>query len=123
MIFAEDLTKQFDDFLAVDGINLDVKSGEVLVLLGPNGAGKTTTVRMLTSILRPTRGKAIVAGYDVVEYPDKVRAAVGVLTEHHGLYNRMNAVEYLMFFASLYNFERKAARERIDQLLVEFGLG
>ncbi len=123
MIFAEDLTKQFDDFLAVYGINLDVKAGEVLVLLGPNGAGKTTTVRMLTSILRPTRGKAIVAGYDVVEYPDKVRAAVGVLTEHHGLYNRMNAVEYLMFFASLYNFERKAARERVDRLLAEFGLG
>ncbi len=123
MIFAEDLTKQFDDFLAVDGINLDVKAGEVLVLLGPNGAGKTTTVRMLTSILRPTRGKAIVAGYDVVAYPDKVRAAVGVLTEHHGLYNRMNSVEYLMFFASLYNWERNAARQRVDRLLGEYGLG
>ena len=58
MIFAEDLTKQFDDFLAVDGINLDVKAGEVLVLLGPNGAGKTTTVRMLTSILRPSPWKS-----------------------------------------------------------------
>jgi ABC-2 type transport system ATP-binding protein len=122
MIYAEDLTKQFDDFLAVDGVNLNVKAGEVLVLLGPNGAGKTTTVRMLTSILRPTRGKATVAGYDVVEHPEKVRAAVGVLTEHHGLYNRMNAVEYLMFFASLYNWNGKAARDRVYELLSEFGL-
>jgi ABC-2 type transport system ATP-binding protein len=122
MIFAEDLTKQFDEFLAVDGINLNVKAGEVLVLLGPNGAGKTTTVRMLTSILRPTRGKASIAGYDVVEHPDKVRASVGVLTENHGLYNRMNAVEYLMFFASLYNLDGKIARKRMDALLDKFGL-
>lgn len=122
MIFAEDLTKKFDDFLAVDGVNLDVKAGEVLVLLGPNGAGKTTTVRMLTSILRPTRGRATIAGYDVVTQPDKVRASVGVLTEHHGLYNRMNAVEYLMFFATLYNMQPKVARERIDELLAKFGL-
>ena len=122
MIIAENLTKQFDDFVAVDEVNLDVKAGEVLVLLGPNGAGKTTTVRMLTSILRPTRGRAIVAGYDVVEHPDKVRASVGVLTEHHGLYNRMNAVEYLMFFASLFNLERKIARERIDEMMHAFGL-
>ena len=98
MIFTENLTKQFDEFLAVDGINLHVNAGEVLVLLGPNGAGKTTTVRMLTSILRPTRGKATIAGYDVVEHPDKVRASVGVLTENHGLYTRMNAVEYLIVF-------------------------
>ncbi len=122
MIFAENLTKQFDEFLAVDGINLNVKAGEVLILLGPNGAGKTTTVRMLTSILRPTRGKATVAGYDVVEHPDKVRASVGVLTENHGLYNRMNAEEYLLFFASLYNLDRKTAQANMEELLEKFGL-
>ncbi|HTX78900.1 MAG TPA: ABC transporter ATP-binding protein [Longilinea sp.] len=122
MIHTEDLTKHFDDFVAVDGVNLDVPDGRVLVLLGPNGAGKTTTVRMLTSVLVPTRGKAIVAGYDVVEQPDKVRASVGVLTEHHGLYNRMNAEEYLDFYAQLYNLKREARKQRIDQLLEEFGL-
>ena len=63
MILAEDLTKLFDKFTAVDGVNLNVPPGRVLVLLGPNGAGKTTTVRMLTSILRPSRGRAVVAGY------------------------------------------------------------
>jgi ABC-2 type transport system ATP-binding protein len=122
MIFADDLTKQFDDFTAVDGVHLDVKAGQVLVLLGPNGAGKTTTVRMLTSILRPSRGYATVAGYDVVSQADKVRASVGVLTEHHGLYNRMNAVDYLLFFADLYALDRKIARQRISQLLEQFGL-
>ena len=73
MIEAEDLSKKFDEFLAVDKVSLKVGQGEILVLLGPNGAGKTTTVRMLTSILRPTTGWAKVAGYDVVASPDKVR--------------------------------------------------
>jgi ABC-2 type transport system ATP-binding protein len=122
MILAEDLTKKFDDFLAVDGVSFSVKAGEVLVLLGPNGAGKTTTVRMLTSILRPTRGHASIAGYDVVTQADQVRASVGVLTEHHGLYGRMNANEYLLFFASLYKLDQKVAKERIGRLLERFGL-
>ena len=67
MIESHELTKEFDDFRAVDKVTLDVPSGTVLALLGPNGAGKTTTVRMLTSILSPTSGWAKVAGYDVVE--------------------------------------------------------
>jgi ABC-2 type transport system ATP-binding protein len=122
MIHTEDLTKHFDAFVAVDGVNLDVPDGRVLVLLGPNGAGKTTTVRMLTSVLVPTRGKAIVAGYDVVEHPDKVRASVGVLTEHHGLYNRMSAEEYLDFYAQLYDMKPDVRKQRIDRLLEDFGL-
>ncbi len=107
MILTEDLTKYFDDFAAVQGVNLNVPSGQVLALLGPNGAGKTTTVRMLTSILVPTRGRAEVAGFDVVREPDRVRASVGVLTEHHGLYGRMNAEEYLQFFGDLYGLKKK----------------
>lgn len=122
MIFAEDLTKKFDDFLAVDGVNLDVAKGQVLVLLGPNGAGKTTTVRMLTSILAPTRGCARIAGYDVISQPDKVRASVGVLTEQHGLYGRMNALEYLEFFSLLYRLDPSVAQKRIQQLLEKFNL-
>jgi ABC-2 type transport system ATP-binding protein len=77
---------------------------------------------MLTSILRPTRGRASIAGYDVVTQADQVRASVGVLTEHHGLYGRMNAVEYLLFFASLYKLDPKVAKERIGRLLERFGL-
>lgn len=122
MIHAEDLTKRFDDILAVDGVNLNVAAGQVLVLLGPNGAGKTTTVRMLTSILVPTRGRAVVAGYDVIRQPEKVRASVGVLTEHHGLYGRMNALEYLEFFGSLYAIPQPHLRQHIEDLLGQFGL-
>jgi ABC-2 type transport system ATP-binding protein len=80
MILTEDLSKQFGEFWAVDGVNLEVRPGHVLALLGQNGAGKTTTVRMLTSVLAPTRGRARVADYDVVENPDRVRSLVGVLT-------------------------------------------
>jgi ABC-2 type transport system ATP-binding protein len=122
MIYAENLSKQFDDLLAVDHIHLDVDDGQVLVLLGPNGAGKTTTVRMLTSVLRPTSGTARVAGFDVVTEANKVRASVGVLTEHHGLYGRMNAREYLQFYGSLYNLTSAEIKKRSSDLLEAFGL-
>jgi len=122
MIITHDLSKKFDDFLAVDSVNLEVGSGQVLALLGPNGAGKTTTVRMLTSILRPSAGWARVAGYDVVKQADQVRAAVGVLTEHHGLYNRMPAQDYLDFFGQIYNLPPELRRKRTNQLLEHFGL-
>jgi ABC-2 type transport system ATP-binding protein len=122
MIFSEDLTKHFGQFVAVDGVNLDVRAGQVLALLGPNGAGKTTTVRMLTSILSPTRGRAMVAGFDIVKQPGQVRAAVGVLTEHHGLYVRMNAVEYLDFYGQLYGVDRRVNQQRSDTLMEQFGL-
>ena len=122
MIFAQGLTKYFDDFLAVDHVDLNVSEGKVLVLLGKNGAGKTTTVRMLTSILRPSSGTAKVANYDVVSQADRVRASVGVLTEHHGLYARMNSDEYLGFFGSLYGMKQSEIRRRTAPLLETFGL-
>ncbi len=122
MIVTHDLSKQFDDFQAVDGVSLEVGSGEVLALLGPNGAGKTTTVRMLTAVLRPSRGWAKVAGYDVVEQPTRVRASVGVLTEQHGLYGRMPADDYLDFFGQIYGMQAEVRRERIRSLLDRLGL-
>lgn len=122
MIKTENLTKHFGDFKAVEQVNIEVHSGEVLALLGPNGAGKTTTVRMLTSVLRPTSGHAWVAGHDVVTHPAKVRASVGVLTEHHGLYDRMPAAEYLDFFGQVYQLDTKTRRERAERLLDHFGL-
>ena len=122
MIVTEGLCKLFDSFLAVDGVSIHVRAGEVLALLGPNGAGKTTTVRMLTSVLKPSRGWARVAGYDVVEQGAKVRAAVGVLTEQHGLYGRMPAAEYLDFFGQLYGLNPASRGKRVDQLLEKFGL-
>jgi len=122
MIETRGLTKRFGSFLAVDGVNLTVQPGEVLALLGPNGAGKTTTVRMLTSILKPTAGWARVAGHDVAKDPAGVRASVGVLTEHHGLYFRMRAEEYLDFFGELYGLPRAVRRDRATQLLEQLGM-
>ncbi len=123
MIQAEDLSKRFGDFWAVDGVSLDVQPGQVLALLGQNGAGKTTTVRMLTSVLLPNRGWARVAGYDVVAHPEKVRAMVGVLTEQHGLYLRMKGMEYLDYFGQIYRLEASARQKRGQELLEYFGLG
>lgn len=122
MIETTNLTKYFDEFKAVEDINLSVKPGEVLALLGPNGAGKTTTVRMLTSILKPTSGSARVAGFDVVTEAEFVRATVGVLTENHGLYLRMKGREYLDFFGKLCALPASIRARRSEELSSRFGL-
>lgn len=122
MIEVENLTKVFDGFTAVDSVTLSVGEGSVLALLGPNGAGKTTTVRMMTSILAPTSGRATVAGYDVVTQAEQVRAHVGVLTEQHGLYERMKAVEYLRFFGQVYGMDPAASKKQTLALMERFGL-
>ncbi|MDX6546539.1 MAG: type transport system ATP-binding protein, partial [Gaiellales bacterium] len=84
-ITAEGLRRSFGDFEAVAGVDLHVDSGEILGFLGPNGAGKTTLVRMLTTLLAPSSGRATVAGYDVVREPQRVRAAIGVALQEAGL--------------------------------------
>jgi ABC-2 type transport system ATP-binding protein len=122
MIEAHELTKTYDDFLAVDRVSLNVPSGKVLAVLGPNGAGKTSTVRMLTSILSPTSGWARVAGFDVVQQPEQVRGHVGVLTEQHGLYERSKAVEYLDFFGRVYGLNAAERKRRSLELMERFGL-
>jgi len=122
MIETHELTKDFDSFRAVDGVTLTVAAGTVLALLGPNGAGKTTTVRMMTSILAPTAGWARVAGYDVTTQAEQVREHVGVLTEQHGLYERMRALEYLDFFGQVYHLPPPARRRRALDLMARFGL-
>lgn len=123
MIETHELTKYFNDFLAVDHITLSVEAGTIFAILGPNGAGKTTTIRMLTSILQPSSGWARIAGYDVVKQPTQVRAHVGVLTEQHGLYERMKGIEYLDFFARVYHLSPDVRQKRAYGLMEHFGLG
>jgi ABC-2 type transport system ATP-binding protein len=122
MIEAIGLTKHYNDFVAVDGIDLTVAEGEVLSLLGPNGAGKTTTVRMLASILKPTVGTARVAGLDTVRDAREVRRMIGLLTEFPGLYLRMRGLEYLDFFGQLQGLAPAVRAERSEQLLKRFEL-
>jgi len=121
-IEANSLCKMFGTFTAVDDVSLHVKPGEILALLGPNGAGKTTTIRMLASILKPTRGSAKIAGYDIAHEQEAVRSVVGLLTEQHGLYTRMRAAEYLDFFGSVYGIDSSAIQQRTHTLLGEYKL-
>ena len=122
MILTQTLTKKFDAFTAVDTLTLRVRAGEILALLGPNGAGKTTTVRMLAAILKPTSGRATVAGFDAVRDARAVRQHVGVLTEMPGLYLRMTALPYLDFFGQLWGLTSRQRAERSELLLRRFGL-
>ncbi len=122
MIQTENLSKKFGNFWAVDNIQLDVEPGQILALLGQNGAGKTTTIRMLTGLLRPSRGYARINGHDVVKESTQVRASVGVLAEQHGLYLRMTATEYLDFFGKIYSLDANTRKKRSNYLLEYFGL-
>jgi ABC-2 type transport system ATP-binding protein len=120
MIEMVGLTKKFAALTAVNKVTLSVQAGEVLALLGPNGAGKTTTVRMLSSILKPTVGRATVAGYDVASQGHHVRQNVGVLTEAPGLYTRMTGREYLNFFGKLRAMTSVERQQRISELATRF---
>jgi ABC-2 type transport system ATP-binding protein len=122
MIELVSLTKRFNGFTAVDQASFSVAPGEILALLGPNGAGKTTTVRMLAAILRPTSGQAFVAGTSVTENPQQVRRLVGLLTEHPGLYLRMQGREYLDFFGRLMGLDAQESTDRGRELLDRFGM-
>ncbi|MCS6964849.1 ATP-binding cassette domain-containing protein [Thermoflexus sp.] len=117
MIRAEGLRKVFETVVAVEEVNLEVRPGEIVALLGPNGAGKTTTLRMLAALLRPTAGRAIVAGYDTVREPQEVRRRVGLLAELPGLYLRMTGEEYLAFFADIYEIPRPLFWKRTEEWL------
>ncbi len=120
MISIESLTKKFGENLAVDGLNLEVKEGEVFGFLGPNGAGKTTTVRMLTSLIRPTSGKAVVNGFTVGQQDTQIRRSVGLLTETPGLYDNLSAEYNLKIYANLY--EVKDVAGQVEKYLRMLGL-
>ena len=106
MIHTQSLTKVFDDYVAVDRLNLDIAEGEVFGFLGPNGAGKTTTIRMLTCLIAPTSGSARVLGYEVGRDDQQIRRNVGILTETPGMYDRLSAHLNLAIFARLYEVEK-----------------
>ncbi len=112
MIEARGLGRTFAGTVAVEDLHLTVREGEVVGLLGPNGAGKTTTVRMLSCLLAPTSGGAVVAGFDISQEPQRVRERVGVLTETPGLYRRLSVKRNLEFFAQLYGVGDVAGQVR-----------
>ncbi len=117
------LTKQYGNTLAVHDISFVIPHGELFGLFGTNGAGKTTLIRMLTTLLAPTRGEACVNGFDVVKHAAHVRASVGmVFSNENSFYGRLSGRENLKFFAALQNVPRQNIRARVDELLTMFTL-
>lgn len=116
------LRKEFRGRPAVKSLDLEVCVGEIYGFLGPQGAGKTTTIRMLTGILPPSGGEAIIAGHDLRTDPEKVRTNSGLLPESVGYYGWMTAAECLLFFADLYGMHRADSRRRVAALLASVGL-
>ena len=115
-ITTRDLVREFGEFTAVDGVDLDIARGEIYGFLGPNGAGKSTTVRMLCTLLLPTRGSATVAGYDVSSQPGDVRLHIGVALQDAALDPKQTGRELLRLQGLLYGLPKKAMAKRVDEL-------
>jgi ABC-2 type transport system ATP-binding protein len=116
------LRKAFGELVAVAGLDLAVRRGEVFGLLGPNGSGKTTTIRMLTGLLEPTSGSARVAGIDVVRSPEKVRQRIGYMSQRFGFYEDLTVQENIRFYGGVYGLTGKARRDRIEEQLTTYRL-
>jgi ABC-2 type transport system ATP-binding protein len=116
------LTKEFDSLVAVNGIDLEIKKGELFSLLGPNGAGKTTTIRMLCCLLKPTRGTASILGYDVVRAPFAVKKLIGVSPQDTILSERLNCWENLALIGKVHGLSFNEVKVRSQELLETMGL-
>ncbi|HCX79906.1 MAG TPA: ABC transporter [Firmicutes bacterium] len=122
LIKTENLTKRFGTATAVNGLNLEVKAGEIFGFLGPNGSGKTTTIKMLTGLLEPTAGSAFICGLDIVKEPAKAKALLAYVPDQPKLYGKLTAREFLALMADLYRIPREISRQRAQQLLAMFDL-
>jgi sodium transport system ATP-binding protein len=121
VIHVEHLRKSFLDYqrgwvAAVDDVSFDCAPGAIFGLLGPNGAGKTTTLRILSTVLRPTGGRAVVDGFDVLSHPEEVRARIGFMSASTGIYDRMTAWELVEYFGRLYGLSGDRLRERMETI-------
>jgi ABC-2 type transport system ATP-binding protein len=123
IIEIQGLTKKYGDLTALEDLNLTLTEGEVFGFIGPNGAGKTTTMRILTTLLKPTSGKAWVAGHSVTDDPRGVRRAIGYMPDFFGVYDDMKVWEYLDFFAACYDVPKQNRVGMVDDLLALVDLG
>jgi ABC-2 type transport system ATP-binding protein len=121
-VVVESLVKRFGVFTAVDHVSFEALRGEIFGFLGPNGAGKSTTIRMLCGLLKPTAGRAMVAGYDVARQPEAVRQNIGYMSQKFSLYNDLRVIENLRFFAAMYQVPRAILGERISWAIEMAGL-
>src|SRR5512136_1480981 len=122
VVTVEDLTKTFGDFVAVDHIGFQVEKGEIFGFLGPNGAGKSTTIRMLCGLLLPTSGRGKVAGLDIMKESEKIKQAIGYVSQRFSLYDDLTAAENLHFFGGIYGLSGSFQRKRENEVLEMIGL-
>jgi len=123
IIETQNITKKYDDFTAVDGVNLKVPKNSVYGVLGPNGAGKTTLISMLCTILHPTEGSATVNGYDIVKDPKKVRESIGIVFQSRALDDILTGREHLEMHAALYGVPKDLREKRLEEVLDLIALG
>mgnify|MGYP000241325636 CR=1 FL=1 len=121
-ISVENLTKKFNDFVAVDKITFNVQKGEIFGFLGANGAGKTTAMRMLIGVLEPTSGKGEVASYDIFKNSRKLKKHIGYMSQKFSLYDDLTAKENMRFFGGIYGLTNKEIKNRTKELLNHFGM-
>lgn len=121
-VVTERLRKEFGTLVAVDGLDLTVKRGEIFGLLGPNGSGKTTTIRMLCGLLIPTSGQARVVGLDVVGDAEAVRRRIGYMSQRFGLYDDLTVTENIRFYASVYGLRGRELENRIQEQIDNFAI-
>src|SRR2546423_12110951 len=122
IIQVENLVKKYGDFVAVNNISFDIQEGEVFAFLGPNGAGKTTTIKILTTLLKPTSGRAVVDGLEVAANRHEVRKRFGIVFQDPSLDDQLTAYENMDFGGVLYKVPKKERAERIEMLMNQFGL-
>jgi ABC-2 type transport system ATP-binding protein len=122
IIVTENLTKNYGKVKAVQNLNLNIHSGEVFGFLGPNGAGKTTTIRMLTTLTKPTSGRALVNGFDVVTQSNKVKQEFGIAQQHMSLDRDLNVIENMELHARMHHIGGAERKQRIEELLEFVGL-
>ncbi len=116
------LRKKYKDFVAVDGIDLQVDKGKIFGLLGPNGAGKSTTIRMLCGVIIPTEGEGKVIGYDINKDGEKIRQNIGYMSQKFSLYEDLTVLENLRFYSDIYSLPREIGNKRIGEIIEMAGL-
>ena len=121
-IVADRLVKRFGAFTAIDHVSFDVRAGEIMGFLGPNGAGKSTLIRILCGLLRPSGGRAEVAGLDVALYPERVRETIGYMSQKFSLYGDLSVMENLRFFAGVYRVNGARLKRRLEFAIEMAGL-
>lgn len=123
VIHTDRLTKRFGSFVAVDALSLTIPAGEIFGFLGANGAGKTTAIKMLTGLLAPTSGSAIVAGFDLYTESERIKRAIGYMSQRFSLYDDLTVRENIRFFGGIYGLSASSIKQKSERLIATLELG